>query len=242
MDAETRALEECALRAWPAAEILEVDGWRLRHTSGVTRRANSAWIDGGDLDLEARIDTVERFYAERGQPAMFQVGPLAPAQLDGALERRGYAIDAPVSVQVADAGQMAVAGAHEVVLAAQPPAEWMEISARRGRFAAVEPIYRALLQRLQPRAVYAFARAGGVPAAVGMAVMDDGWAGIFSMLTLPSQRRQGLGRAVLAALAGAADRCRLYLQVEQENAAALALYRACGFRERYRYHYRVRQT
>jgi ribosomal protein S18 acetylase RimI-like enzyme len=59
------------------------------------------------------------------------------------------------------------------------------------------------------------------------------------MLTLPSHRRLGLGRAVLSALASAAKRPRLYLQVEQDNAAALTLYRSCGFHERYRYHYRV---
>jgi ribosomal protein S18 acetylase RimI-like enzyme len=32
---------------------------------------------------------------------------------------------------------------------------------------------------------------------------------------------------------------RLYLQVESDNAPSLALYAACGFTERYRYHYRL---
>jgi ribosomal protein S18 acetylase RimI-like enzyme len=58
----------------------------------------------------------------------------------------------------------------------------------------------------------------------------------------PAYRRRGLGTAVLAALAGVArdeGAERLYLQVDETNAAGRALYARAGFVARYRYHYRL---
>ena len=37
------AIEETAARAWPAAEVELLDGWRLRYTEGVTRRVLIVW-------------------------------------------------------------------------------------------------------------------------------------------------------------------------------------------------------
>src|SRR4051812_23132151 len=228
------ALERRAFAAWPAEEVHALGGWRLRHTRGITRRANSVWPHGGG-DLPAMITAAERFYAERGQPTLFQVSPLAPAELDGQLELRGYRREAPVAIQVADANLPAPA--IPVRTEASLFDEWLAVAAS-GRFASVRDVFAALLGRIGAGALFALADGG----AVGLGVVDAPWMGIFSMLTAPRQRRRGLARAILAALA-AAGRARgaerLYLQVERENEPALALYAAAGFRELYGYHYRV---
>ena len=36
-------LERLAMHAWPAVEVVELDGWLLRYAAGITRRANSVW-------------------------------------------------------------------------------------------------------------------------------------------------------------------------------------------------------
>jgi len=98
------AIETVALHAWPAAEIVELDGWRLRHASGVTRRANSVWPNAtaGRLALAEKIAAAEAFYANRGQPAIFQISPAAqPPELDAILAEQGYAFHAPTRVQTA---------------------------------------------------------------------------------------------------------------------------------------------
>jgi GNAT superfamily N-acetyltransferase len=84
--------------------------------------------------------------------------------------------------------------------------------------------------------------AGDGVVAVGRAVGDTGWAGVFGMATLPRARGQGAARRVLAALAawaGAHEAGRLYLQVERDNVPALRLYGQAGFRDLCRYHYRL---
>ena len=125
---------------------------------------------------------------------------------------------------------------------AVPSARWFEVSALRGRFAPVADVYRGLLGRLGDRAIYVLAEQRGVPAAVGLGVVDREWMGIFAMSTLPELRRMGLGTTVLGTLAVAAAQrgaTRLYLQVETDNTAARPLYARAGFRGAYRYHYRV---
>ena len=81
--------------------------------------------------------------------------------------------------------------------------------------------------------------------ALGFAVADRGWTGIFGMGTRPEARRQGAATAVLHTLAQwAVDEGapRLYLQVEEDNTAARTLYERAGFVDTYRYHYRTRGT
>ena len=117
---------------------------------------------------------------------------------------------------------------------------WSQVdrSGRLGLTAAASGI----LERIGPPAAYALAALDGRPAAVGRAVAERGWAGVFGMATLPAARRRGAAAAVLAALAGwAADQgaAGVYLQVEPDNPAALALYGRVGFGTLYRYHYRT---
>jgi GNAT superfamily N-acetyltransferase len=223
--------------------VRELDGWWLRSTHGVTHRGNSVWVDGlaGPSSLEERIEAAERFYAEHGQPALFQVTPLAPPGLDQALAARGYARETPTLVAVA-AAQAVPPAAQGGRFSRELPPAWFTVSAgRQGRYAAVADVYAALLRRIGARAVFAQAEVDGAVAAVGLGVVDRGWMGISSMLTLPGYRRRGLGHAVLSTLAAAAVESgarRLYLQVDAANSGARALYARCGFEEAYGYHYR----
>ena len=239
-------LERCAFDAWPAEEVEALSGWRLRAMRGVSRRANSVWTFEGALDgsLEERIERVEAWYAARGLAPTFQVTKRSrPEGLDALLAQRGYAVDAPVSIQVARTDDVLARGGDSALVERTCVPEWFEISAHRGRFAKVAGTYRGLLDRIGSSGRFALARIDGQPAAVGLGVVSARWMGVFSMLTLPSARRRGAAGAVLRGLAATAREegiDALYLQVERDNAAAIALYAAASFRELYGYHYRVR--
>lgn len=86
-------------------------------------------------------------------------------------------------------------------------------------------------------------RADGEPVGIGRAVAEDGWTGVFTMATIRTARRRGVGGLALSAIAQwgeANDAPHLYLQVEQSNVAARRLYPAAGFTEPAEYHYRCR--
>jgi ribosomal protein S18 acetylase RimI-like enzyme len=83
----------------------------------------------------------------------------------------------------------------------------------------------------------------GEPAAVGLGVVNGPWLGIFCMSTRPAARRQGAATALLRTLAiwgGLYDAREAYLQVKQENAAALGVYARAGFVTEYPYFYRIK--
>jgi ribosomal protein S18 acetylase RimI-like enzyme len=239
-------LDRIAFAAWPAEEVRDLEGWRLRCMAGVSRRGNSVWTGAatGGLSMGARVESVERWYAARHLPALFQVGTDArPHGLDAFLSTRGYRIDAPVSVQVADASRVPLGDpAVRVRVERSLPVAWFAISAHRGRFAAVADTYRGLLERIGDRARFALADVDGRPAAVALGVVEGPWMGVFSMLTVPEARRRGAAKSALGGLARDAlesGQDRLYLLVERDNAAALALYHSASFEECGGYHYRV---
>jgi GNAT superfamily N-acetyltransferase len=225
---EIRQLEEIAANAWPAAVVQAVDGWRLRFNHGVTRRANSAWPNGrGErLSVDERLALVEDFYARRGVSARVQLTPAAePSDLDTLLEEV----------------LQRTSRSCEVALSAGPSDEW-------ARTAWPEPelspsIRRATVERIGPETTCATAIVAGEPAGVALGVAERRFVGLFCFHTLPGLRRRGAARSLLHALAEWArsrNAASIYLQVEDSNAPARALYASAGFATLYRYHYRTR--
>lgn len=221
-----------------------LDGWRLRAMAGVTHRANSAWTaeTWGPLSLGERIRAVEAFYAARGLAPQFMLSPLSPSPLDLELAARGYRVESPVVIQLADANHVAaLESPHLVAVGAPPSAAFCEALVERGRFRDVSQHFH-VLRRLDDRARYAAVTIAGAVAGAGFGVISGDVCGVFGMLTLPEFRRRGVARAIAVALAREAvqrDARFVYLQVERDNVAALALYAALGFRDVYGYHYRV---
>jgi GNAT superfamily N-acetyltransferase len=242
-------LEEVAFRAWPAEEVQELEGWRLRFTHGVTRRANSVWPNAwrGETPLAERVAAVETFAAAHGILPSYQLTSAAkPAHLDEFLSKRGYSIDAPVSVQTLELDRpLSALAAPGIETSVEPEASpaWLSVAVDRGRFAGTRAHYLGILARIGPRAGFALASEGIEPVAVGLGVVDDGWLGIFGMLTVPEARRHGAAKAILGALSRwGAERgaTRAYLQVERENVVARAAYASAGFVSAYDYHYRTK--
>src|SRR5690606_21587876 len=132
---------------------------------------------------------------ERGAPPSFHVSPVhGPTGLDASLAERGYAIEAPVSVQVAELEALR-GPASDVRVSPELDEQWFSLGGARSRFAAHQEEYRGLLQRLGDRAAFALASSEGEPAATTLGVLDGEWLGIHSMLTQPEFRGRGLARA-----------------------------------------------
>ena len=69
---------------------------------------------------------------------------------------------------------------------------------------------------------------------VNLQISDSGTGGIYGLGVLPENRGKGFGRAILVNAIEKLkelDASEIMLQVAAENAAALSLYKSCGFRE-----------
>jgi len=241
MSVHPRELEPVAARGWPAAETARLGRWRLHASDGWSGRINSCWpIEPPDRDPEAAIAAVEAWYAARGLPARFKLaGGLAePADLEARLAARGYAPGAPTLTMV---GPLAGEPDPDVAVQASPGADYRRVFADPsfGEDADARERLDALARMPAPRG-FGLISAEGAPAAIGATVVEGDWAGVLGMRTAPEHRRQGLARRVFLALghfARAGGARRGYLQVEADNAPAIALYRSAGFETAYAYRY-----
>lgn len=219
------------------------DGWELRASGpGIGRRVNSAApLVAGVLPLEAKVEAAEAFYRRRGLAPTFKLTAAArPAELEPFLAVRGYRLDAPVLILTRDLAPTAGPG---LELASVPDGEWLTANAAvPSHYGAAPEAFLALLHRIRRPMGFAALREGAEATAIGMAVVDGAWVGLFEIGTVPARRRRGLATAVIAQLLdwGHQHGARsAYLQVMAANAPARALYNRLGFAETYRYWYRV---
>ena len=240
---DLRRLEELTLNSSaPPAQLL-YDGWLLRLAPGKAKRARSVnAVYPATRPLDEKIDYCERVYGEAKLPALFRITPFSqPAGLDQALDARGYgrfettAVESSAIAPPAGAPRVRAIALEEWVdavgeIRVSPPAH------RGGHLARL----RAMPLELRPVAL----DAGGRIVATGLIIVEQGWAGLFDIITREDERRRGHARTIVAGLLalawelGARD---AYLQVRADNEAARRLYREFGFQERYTYWYRGRE-
>lgn len=237
-------LEEHAVSAWPATITERVDGgWVMRATPGLDRgRSNHALTPCRALaaaEIPGAIASVECFARRHGIRAGIQVSPLsAHGRLMQELDRRGWGSRWPVLVLAASRAEglwTGPVGGFPVERADHASGEWLDAWRRCEPNRDVDVHASTVLRLLAGRAT--FARIGD--AAVGIAVDHDDVVGLFCVAVDPARRRSGLGTAMVRALLAGSRAATAYLQVEETNAPAVALYERLGFSVAYRYCHRV---
>jgi GNAT superfamily N-acetyltransferase len=235
----TEALERVAAAGWPAPEQGYLGEWLLRAAGGWTARGNSALpIGDPGLTLPDAVDAVQDWYRARHLPPKITVPGPTGGQLTEELTQRGWSPAPPTLVQVAALSDVPAATS-AVLLEAAPSDEWF--AAVAGYKGALPDLARGILTGVQV-ARYAEVRGpGGGLIAAGRGVIADPdrrWLGISLLTVDPGHRRRGLGRAVVGALASWAaglGATQAYLQVEQRNTAAVAMYGRIGFSTHHAY-------
>ncbi len=236
-----RRVEQAALWGWPPLGTRLIDGWLITWGGRANRRLRCArTLDFTGKDVGKAIQAVETFLAAQGAPSCFHIADLVePPDLDAVLAARGYALATPTSLLLAPIPDAEPNPAVELLTRATPAV--MNALCDERLPADLRAERAAILARIRRPHRLGLVWQDDEPAAAALCVRDGDLAGIFAMRTVPRLRRRGLGRRVLLRLARwAAEEGaqRLYLQVEDDNAPALALYRSLGFARVYGYHYR----
>lgn len=240
---EVLQLEEMNFNAWPALKSVHYDGWLLRSAGGTSRRPNSVnCIQPSTIGLEQKIAAAEAFYARWGRRMIFRLTPLADAGLDAMLEQRGYTVEEPTLVQVADVDRYPSDGVRVFTHADDA---WIASALRiRGLAGDEAEVFAAQHRAVAVESVWVVVHMSDRPAAVGVAAIERGWAGLHGIYVAKDVRRRSFARKLSEALLGlscARGARRAWLQVAKGNAAALPLYQELGFRTAYGYHHRIRQ-
>lgn len=227
-------IERATIVAWPAAETERQNGWFFLAGSGVTGRVNAVWPlawRGGDV--EASIDSAERWYAARNMPPRFKLTDAAyePRDLPQRLAARGYASTKPTLIMTRTLNSDPLQHDDVSVFERMPPAFDRALIESTPDAAELDE-RRAIALRAPAPTAFAVRAVAGAPLAIGMSAVADDLAGVFLMRTVPKARRQGHARHILRALLNWAFERRAmsaFLQVDADNIPAVTLYEGEGF-------------
>jgi len=241
-----KKLEAAIFATWPALSEKLCGGWTMRQAHGVTRRSNSVLpLNAPDGVLDDAISSVEDYYTSAKLAPCFRVSPFTkPDDLDGILNNRGYQIEGSSIVMTRPVDGYA----SERIKGLKPysgsfcvPA-WQEVSL--GTLGQADTLAKVNIIAAAPKTQrFFFVRSGDKVIAAAWGVMIDGFAGLYAVSTLQSYQRQGAARTLTnqfmewSAAVGAET---AFLQVEEDNTAALSLYQSAGFTQAYKYRYRTK--
>jgi GNAT superfamily N-acetyltransferase len=234
-------VEETCLNAWPALREVLLDGWVLRFSAGLTRRANSAnpLRPVSHVDLQA----CEALYRRLALPTIFRVLSLTDPFIDERLAEAGYTGEGESCVLYAPIEDISAGRDPDVKLLDQPTPEWFDgMATLQNHSTEQAAIYRRIVGQLAIPAAFAALSDEGGTTALAYGALHNGLLCYESVITDRRRRGQGWGRRIVCALAAWASDQKAVgacLEVEAHNAPARALYDAIGLkRELYRYHYR----
>ena len=233
------AIEQAALRAWPADEEERNETWLLRANGGYTKRANSAYaLESAD---STELSTLRTWYAARGLPLVIRESSLCPnPALSQELARRSFRRFDETLIMTGNTGGDIDQRMHQAELEPWIGAYTQFEGATKGD----QRRHAKLVTSIPGHVLTAVLTSHDRAVACGLAVVEGPHMGLFDIATDQSQRRMGYGRSLVqsmlawGAMQGAAI---AYLQVLERNSAAIALYQGLGFREAYRNWYWIQQ-
>lgn len=241
-----KRLEERCLNAWPSLQTVVYDGWLLRFADGYTKRANSiSPIYESSVPLEEKMAYCEAIYSEKQIRTVYKITPFShPEHLDQILEAKGYFIQDETILQTALLAQIPEPSYPYIKQDDDVTRDWISHYSRFSQATVndQETMYR-MFQLIQPSRCFMQLLFEGEVVAVGFAVSEQGYVGIFDILTNPAYRKKGFGEQLVLHLLNWAKKHGAtygYLQVVANNEPAKRLYAKLGFEEAYRYWYRVK--
>ncbi len=237
-DDEIRRLERVLLATWPAAEVVEEDGWVLSANHGATGRANSLTVlSQSSRPVPAAVAWMEDWYRSRDLVPMVRATPLSGHDLVDHLENAGYQ-PWPAACDILRRTLLETAEVPTgVTLETEPTDRWFS---RSERPASMWPALRDMSARVNGSLVFASVSVADDAVAIGQGVVADGHLAIYGMSTAPSHRGRGLGRQIIGSLEAWAlsmGATTATLQVVIDNDAAQHLYRGVGYESVYQYRY-----
>jgi len=240
-------IEQLSLSAWPALRTVFFDGWIMRFSDGYTKRSNSVVpLFPGTMDTESKVDYCRRLYNERNLPTIFKMTEdFSNATLDAYLSGNGFDRIDETMVQTCPLSSLPHVDTQRLHLQNGFSEEWITgfFECSEVRDPKKRETVRSLLAHIAERIVTARKCVEEHTVGCGFGVVQGRNAGLFDIFVAKDFRQRGIATEIVGALlkrAGDMGAASAYLQVVADNEPAKRLYSKLGFREAYRYWYRIK--
>jgi GNAT superfamily N-acetyltransferase len=200
---DARRIEEVGLNALQTQRQLFYDGWLLRVSPGKAKRARSVNAHFGSTLAAGREDRALRAHLRRARAAdaVPHHAVLRAADLERALEARGYAPFDPTLVQAVelDGTALPVPGRTSFELVDASVDAFVDaVAALRGSPGAAARRAPRALNHSPLDGRHVLALADGVPVAAGKTAREGDVVGVFDVVTDEALRGQGIATALVA--------------------------------------------
>ena len=228
------SLEKIAQQNWMPEKIEEIGSWQLRSNRGFSFRANSTLPLGGKgfgapgIQLNQAISRVIDFYAELNQPAIFQILPSIHQELERSIKEIGFRSKGEVRFETMRIDDSVITDVGDfldiqVQISNYPTDDWLELHGD-------DEISAELMLRTPSKYLHLYEESELV--ATSRAAFTEDWAGISRVRVRQDKQGQGFGKKIMLATLQEIKESGVenaFLQVESENANALAIYHSVGF-------------
>ncbi|MHA2362616.1 MAG: GNAT family N-acetyltransferase [Candidatus Hodarchaeales archaeon] len=243
-------LQELSTNAWPANINFFLNGWIIRLSEGVTKRANSVLpIHYNGQNPKNDIKKVESIYKDMKLPIVFQIPDYTePNNLDSILDSLGYIKDSDTTVmytEIRNLEPQVLTTDYNYYNSSQPDEEWFH-ACRKFNNESFDKIQgkKAIIDRIRvPEKQFFKIKDDFSLIGIALAVVERNYIGVFDVAVQPEYREKGVGTSLMKyifswCLKNSIAKC--YLQVEKVNLPALGLYKKLGFDSLFNYHYRLK--
>lgn len=238
-------IEGATLTAWPALKQAHDGLWLWRYARGYTKRANSIHCldlsDGAYAEL--RLQRMMELSIAHGIPPVFRVTPLTPPEVVEVLDGMQWEEFEPSLVMAMEMPDVDFPVEFNIRYFDPDDPEWYKAQAHMsGSSTDTIEILSQIIGQIacETQGVLVYHKAG-LPVAAVLACVASGMGIYLNVVTHPSARGMGYGRAAMgAAINWVRSRGAHHsaLQVLADNLPALNLYSSLGFGEVYPYTYR----
>lgn len=239
-------LEELSMNAWPAIQTILYDGWILRFANGYTKRANSINpIYFSNENIHDKIEECEKIFKKKNIPIVFKITPkIFPNNLDKILESKDYLVKDITRFQTLDIEECDFEVSHDIKIEDDFNRGWLEAFCKLNKLSeenknTIEKMFNNITSEKFFVSILDEDKVVGC----ALGVLERNHVGIFDVIVDENHRNKGLGEKLIkATLRRSKDNGgeKAYLQVVDNNISAINLYKKVGFKEIYKYWYRIK--
>lgn len=241
-----KLIEELSFNAWPSLETILYDGWIIRFANGYTKRSNSVNpLYPSTRDPLEKIETCEGIFHSKQMPVIFKLtSDPSQQELDELLEEREYIDIEPTSVRILDIHKVPSTCLNDIVVYTSAEEKWLKEYCRlvNIKYGHMETL-KLLLDSIMPEKYFISLLENNEVVACGLGVIEKGYIGIYDVVVDSALRGKGYGEKLMLDLLELGRRRGVefsYLQVVARNIPAVHLYAKLGYKEKYKYWYRVK--